>query len=459
MYISSRHLQILNFFKVKPYSVYDLSLILNLSENIIRGDLLKLADCMGMKKFSLKKLQELASEDLSLREKIRKYQVPTSSERKLYIVLCLIESDMLNLSTLDKILGVNRRTLSNDLQELKKVFSQFNLSIESLNAIGLKLIGSEEDKLFLFTAFFMRVITEKDILPPIFDNFINDFENMDKEKNIEELVVELVEEKMIFKNSFTIIAMNMFIYIYFKREKNLIDESLVDIFLETELSKKGFSLFIKKSYVKILEKIYIKNTDLRSEYFKDGWEKAVDIIYALRKSLGYNFDISDFIITQILFRIKVIEWKRLVDAKEYYPYNNTIFPNYSKEFFISKKIFKTFLGELDSFDEILFFNYFLRLIQTLKKEQEKRRKKVTIIYKFINFSLMETICSEIFGKSDIEYEIYSFYTLRTSFKREKPEYILTFESIDIPQGNYKIINAQLPLTEIDIIRIKNEVSQ
>lgn len=170
-----RVLKLLNFTKGKHLEF--LEFFLDTKKANINSYIKDLYDQIPYKK-SITKLDEIIDEIINTNHsRFLKYIGNISLSKKdrvFFLTLRLLLKTTLNLQTLSNILEVSRRTLNDDILQLKKDLSIYNLEILSLPGKGIFLEGTLLDrKRALCTYIYKYLIEEKD-LPKVFIDFFHE---------------------------------------------------------------------------------------------------------------------------------------------------------------------------------------------------------------------------------------------------------------------------------------------
>ncbi len=137
MNLTSLHFKILSCLEVNNYSLNELSEILNVSVFKVKryvndiGSFFKEEDTLS--------IHEKLKKDRELWEKLKEFQSFTPKERESYVVMNFFKNNIINLTYISERFSVTRRTLSNDIQNLKKELEFFSLKIVGYNSYGISL--------------------------------------------------------------------------------------------------------------------------------------------------------------------------------------------------------------------------------------------------------------------------------------------------------------------------------
>ncbi|MGL4868495.1 MAG: hypothetical protein ACRC4S_07635, partial [Cetobacterium sp.] len=121
---------------------------------------------------------ECITKDKSILNLLKENQCFTRDNRVFYITVLLLRDRYINLNNLSNILGVSRRALSSDLSFVKEHLKVYKLNINSSNAKGITLSGSEYNLKMASFSYLYKIFVEFDDLPNLItDNYTNFFCN------------------------------------------------------------------------------------------------------------------------------------------------------------------------------------------------------------------------------------------------------------------------------------------
>lgn len=126
----------------------------------------------------------------NLFSKLKKLQIASKEERILFLILKILIEGKLNLENLSKKLDVSRRTLNDDLADIKKDLESFDLIVESHTGKGIFLTGENLSKKLALSSYIYKYLVEEIYLPKILTEyysllFHNDEINIFLKKDIE----------------------------------------------------------------------------------------------------------------------------------------------------------------------------------------------------------------------------------------------------------------------------------
>lgn len=97
-------------------------------------------------------------------------------KRQALFFKCLIDrNNYISAEEIAEYLGISRRSLSRDINRMRSVLDNFNLTIESKAGVGIKLIGSELDKRLLYIYWVLDYLDEHIELPAEVVDVYSDF--------------------------------------------------------------------------------------------------------------------------------------------------------------------------------------------------------------------------------------------------------------------------------------------
>lgn len=285
-------------------------------------------------------LEELEKENKSNME------LETSKDRIRYILSLLLESDdYISLNEIMDKVFISKNTLNNYIKTIKKIIEKYHLEYIAKPNVGIKLIGTEDNK---------RKCIMDHIITYDFDNYITGFTKEERALFIgidldylKEITLSQLKRRNIETSDYNIKNLIIHLALMISRVKQNNYINLLDI--ETDYSIMGIVESLCKDveqYYDIItskgEKIYIylhfvANTHMEAADIDDEWlEKSVqnilDIIYE-----NYSFDLrDDEILTGDLFRhMKSIFINKSFGLNIRNPLINTIKNNYPLAFEIT----------------------------------------------------------------------------------------------------------------------------
>ncbi len=285
-------------------------------------------------------LEELEKENKSNME------LETSKDRIRYILSLLLESDdYISLNEIMDKVFISKNTLNNYIKTIKKIIEKYYLEYIAKPNVGIKLIGTEDNK---------RKCIMDHVITYDFDNYITGFTKEERALFIgidldylKEITLSQLKRRNIETSDYNIKNLIIHLALMISRVKQNNYINLLDI--ETDYSIMGIVESLCKDveqYYDIIiskgEKIYIylhfvANTHMEAADIDDEWlersvQNILDIIYE-----NYSFDLrDDEILTGDLFRhMKSIFINKSFGLNIRNPLINTIKNNYPLAFEIT----------------------------------------------------------------------------------------------------------------------------
>ena len=119
MNVTSIHFKIMYCLRRNIYSTSELAQILSISEFKAKRYIKDLEYLFEEE--SIENIHNKINKVPKIIKKLRKKQSFTPEERQIYIILKFLKTDIINLSQISADIGVTRRTLTKDLNELKEI--------------------------------------------------------------------------------------------------------------------------------------------------------------------------------------------------------------------------------------------------------------------------------------------------------------------------------------------------
>lgn len=285
-------------------------------------------------------LEELEKENKSNME------LETSKDRIRYLLSLLLESDdYISLNEIMDKVFISKNTLNNYIKTIKKIIEKYYLEYIAKPNVGIKLIGTEDNK---------RKCIMDHVITYDFDNYITGFTKEERALFIgidldylKEITLSQLKRRNIETSDYNIKNLIIHLALMISRVKQNNYINLLDI--ETDYSIMGIVESLCKDveqYYDIIiskgEKIYIylhfvANTHMEAADIDDEWlersvQNILDIIYE-----NYSFDLrDDEILTGDLFRhMKSIFINKSFGLNIRNPLINTIKNNYPLAFEIT----------------------------------------------------------------------------------------------------------------------------
>lgn len=441
MGIMKEHLKILECYEYADYTVKDLKQILDISESRIRLYTIELCEYYGIETLSELKLKVRLN--TNWRKEIKNDSQIDSKSRRNFILINFLQNDIVNLSEMSSALDVTRRTITADLNGIKKFLHMFNLDYISLNSRGIKLIGSENDKKRLFNELLFNIFMKRKYLPNIYDNIFKDF-NSYVDKSVQTEVRELLKRKNVIEHTYLILQIEILIYMGICRNDGI------------------FNVYKSMFEVRFILKICKKNNvyNLLENYSKEFY-KVKDFMKYINKKLKCDVDISEKSYVSLVIRFKLIEYKNKFSIKENYLLNRNFKEKYGEVFnhTLLETIEKYFPYKIDSLDKISIFLILKKYLYKNKIKEDKSEYTNIIVYDIFQKLILEEVCEELEGEGIKIDDIVSEYMLEAYLSKNSVKNILLFESIELSEFiktkyEIKVFRASFPLEEIDYLKIK-----
>ena len=460
MNVTSIHYKLMYCLRRNIYSISDLAQILNISEFKAKRYIKDLEYLFEEE--SIENIHNKINKTPKLVEKLRKKQSLTPEERQMYVILKFLKTDIINLSQISEEIGITRRTLTNDLNDLKENLEKFHLEIKNLTRYGIILEGKESDKRIFFNLYLIKILIERKYLPKIFDKIFYKFEKLKKEYNLYKVVKETFTYINILESTFVFLDLEVKLYIAILR-KEYQDFSTNMELLEIEKHKEFIS-FLKKTHlytnfeINLIVEIYKKKYrgNLMSIYPKKTREAKALIEY-IGENMKTNIKVTKELLSRIMLITIIRDYKREFNINEFYIFNNAIGKAYMIPYKKITELLKNYFEELDSFDLANLAMTFLSNIYLDTQEKIGQTKDVIIVYNFLHKDMIKDLCEDIGFKKDMEiYKLVLVFDLEEYLKKNNPKVIITFEDIDFSQFNIenKLIEFNFPITKYDKLKLK-----
>lgn len=192
--IETKHLRVLKILKfTKGKHLKFLEIFLNTNKANINSYIRDLYELIPNRKNQSKLdqiIEEILNEDFSLFKSQVKEVALSKKDRIFFLTLRLLLKTTLNLQYLSTHLEVSRRTLNDDILQLKKDLEVYNLTIESLPGKGIFLEGNLLNRKRALCTYIYKYLVEEDHLPEIFKEY---FSSVFHIKEIDETFQEDIE--------------------------------------------------------------------------------------------------------------------------------------------------------------------------------------------------------------------------------------------------------------------------
>lgn len=453
MNITTIHFKVISCLKEEAFNLRELSDLLNTPTSKIRK-------CISDLEFLLKKngvvdLHKYLSNNSSFIKKLKKEQSFTPEERRMYLILCFLKDDTINLFKISEELNITRRTLFNDLISLKIILNEFHLDVESLNSIGVKLNGQENNKRRLFKLYLLKVMLERQYLPSNFINFFNLLDELNNKNILQNKIEIFLKNSGIIYHTYSIVHLKVLVYIATLR-RNYIDKNIQSSLSFKEfresLNLNNICLFFSDFEIHSIRELQTKR------YLSSNLEelKTVNLLVKyVNRHLKMNLKLNKEIIIQLVFSIALINFKKTFNIKEFYIYDKNISKDYLEEFLNLRNLFHNFFEEIDSFDSAILSMVFINIIHEKIEKQIESLRNILIVYNSFNYIFLEKICDELGLKKLLpKIKFISIYDLKRYSKDNKINGIIIFEDINIDLKKIKILKFNLPITKLDKFKLK-----
>lgn len=170
MYINSNHLRVVKLLQgISNPNLQFIGELLNIGEsNVIQyiKTVYKYIET-GSSSFKKQEMIDAVRKEKNLVDTLREFQEITKEERQVYIIFSLLLYREVNLTEFAELFAVTRRSLNNDIIEIKEIFANRQLEILSDNFKGIRLIGKEDTITKLLNNFLYKIWIELEELPKI----------------------------------------------------------------------------------------------------------------------------------------------------------------------------------------------------------------------------------------------------------------------------------------------------
>lgn len=460
MNVTSIHFKIMYCLRRNVYSTSELAQILNISEFKAKRYIKDLEYLFEEE--SIEDIHNKINKVPKIIEKLRKKQSLTPEERQMYVILKFLKTDTINLSQISEEIGVTRRTLTNDLNELKEILEKFNLEIKNLTRYGIVLEGKESDKRSFFKLYLIKIFIEQRYLPKIFDIIFVEFEQLKREYKIHKLIKEIFNFMEIPDNSFAFLNLEVKSYIAILRQSY--KDFSIDVDLKDMKEDMKFMEFLKRnSFYSNFEINQIVDTS-RKKYrgnliklYPDKAKEAKKLIKYVEEKMGTNINVTSELLGRIMLIVIIRDFKIEFNINEFYIFNNAIGKAYLIPYRKIAKLLKNYFEEIDSFDLANLTMTFLSSIYTDNKKRIEEAKDIAIVYNFLHRDMIVDLCEDIGLKRDEnKYDLISYFDFEEFLSEKNPKIIITFEDIDFSKYNVedKLIEFNFPITKYDKLKLK-----
>ncbi|WP_297433922.1 helix-turn-helix domain-containing protein [uncultured Cetobacterium sp.] len=460
MNVTSIHFKIMYCLRRNIYSISEIAQILNISEFKAKRYIKDLEYLFEEE--TVENIHNKINKVPKIIEKLRKDQSLTPEERQMYVILKFLETDIINLSQICEEVGVTRRTLTNDLNNLKEILEKFHLEIKNLTRYGIILEGKESDKRGFFNLYLIKIFIEKKYLPKIFDKIFNKFKNLKEEYEIHKVLKEIFVFTNIKDSTFVYLDLEIKSYIAILRKKY--QDSSTDIkSIESEIHK-DFIIFLKKLdiytnfeinlIIEISKKKYRGNLQ---KIYPQKTNEAKKLIKYISENMKTDIKITKELLLRIMLITIVRDYKREFNINEFYIFNNAIGKAYILPYKKITELLKNYFQELDSFDLANLTMTFLSNIYLDTQKKIGQTEDITIVYHFLHKDMIKDLCEDIGLKKDLQkYKLVLLFDLEEYLKKNNPKVIITFEDIDFSGYNIedRLVEFNFPITKYDKLKLK-----
>ena len=183
--LNGKNIKILELLFQEKYSIDDFAKLLNLNPRTIRYNIEDLNRALVKHNLSeIKKDKDLfyldKKEIFKIKKLISSNSTLTSIDRRDYLLTKLLLNHEIVLSHESAVLDVTRRTLNNDLLEIKKFLREYQLEIEAIPGKGVKVYGNSKVINGLLIGFFTKFLSAGINLKTIFKDIL--FSLVDEKK-------------------------------------------------------------------------------------------------------------------------------------------------------------------------------------------------------------------------------------------------------------------------------------
>lgn len=460
MNVTSIHFKIMYCLRRNVYSTSELAQILNISEFKAKR-YLKDLECL-FEEESIENIHNKINKVPKIIEKLRKKQSFTPEERQMYVILKFLKADIINLSQISEEIGVTRRTLTNDLNELKEILEKFHLEIKNLTRYGIILEGKESDKRSFFNLYLIKISIEQKYLPKAFDGIFQKFQELKKEYNVYNIVKEMLTFMNIQDNTFAFLNLELKSYISILRKEY--QDFSTDIKIEEVEKERKFREFLKKTKLYTNFEINLIIETSRKQYkgnlmnlYPEKTIEAEKLIRFIGESTKTDIKITKELLARIMLIIIVRDYKIEFNINEFYIFNNAIGKAYLIPYKKISELLKEYFGEIDSFDLANLTMTFLSNIYLDNQNKIEKVKDIAIVYNFLHRDMIIDLCEDIGLKRDEQmYKLISIFDFEEYLMKNNPKIVITFEDIDFSKYNIedRLVEFNFPITKYDKLKLK-----
>lgn len=466
MNITSIHFKILSCLTINLYSTSELSEIVNISVFKVKRCLKELQYLLNVE--SILEMHKKLKKSPNLLDDVKKIQSFTPKERECYLILSFLKSNTINLTSLTKVISVTRRTLANDIVNLKKELDFFNLKILISSHYGVVLEGTEKNKRKFFELYFIKMFLEQIYLPMAFQIFFFELKELKKKYNISKLIEEIYtiyQKGGISKHTYTLLHLEVLMYLSIIRKefednsvriKNTFSTTNIKDFNKLEKLLQDIK-FLSNYEIDSIKEFYLKrNIECYFETNRDEILNLKNFFEFLRKNLKMEIILDNDLIMKLTTTIVVMKFKRQFKIDEIYILNNKVAEDYFDKFKIVSNLTKTYYKNIDSFDRTILSMTILNEINRRIEKKIARLNDIVIVYNFLSIQTIKDICKELgLNKIVINKKIISYRDLDYFLETNTIKGIILFENIKLDEKYNEItkVKFSLPLIKLDKFKL------
>lgn len=463
MNINSLHIKIISCLTVDNYSIIELSEILNVSTFKVRRYVRDLEDLL--KESSILGIHEKLKKNLKILDEIREVQRFIPKERESFLILQFLKSNKINLTTISERILVTRRTLANDIQNLKKELEFFHLKIVSYNSYGIALEGEEKNKREFFELYFIKIFIEEKYLPKAFQEFFYEVKQIKKEYKLTETIdqiYEIYEKGGILRHTYVSLHIEVLMYISIIR-KDFEDESVKNskgLELENKVENNEKLIVLLKSieFFSNFERKSIKNfysKRNKERFFETNRDEVLELknlLEYLSKKIKIKINLSENLLIKLTVIITVMKFKNNFDIIEIYLFNKKVAEDYFTKFKLISNLVKKYYRNIDSFDNTILSMVVLNEINKEIERKIEKLKHIVIVYNFLSVEFIKDICKELnLGELINNMKLISYRDIDYYLESNEVKGVILFEDITLDEryNDIKKIRFNLPIIRLD----------
>lgn len=388
--LNGKNIKILELLFQEKYSIDDFANLLNLNPRTIRYNIEDLNRALVKHNLSeIKKDKDLfyldKKEIFKIKKLISSNSTLTSIDRRDYLLTKLLLNHEVVLSHESIVLDVTRRTLNNDLLEVKRFLKEYELEVEAIPGKGVKIYGDSEKINGLLVAFFTKFLSAGINLKVIFKDIILSLvgeiklEDILLKTNI--LLIKLKKEPQIY--SFYAIISIIILSFTSKKDKRF-SHKLKNIDFKKYQVIKGFfekelDLTLPDDYICIIIEI------LKGKYMSDFeviLEKNIPFFFEeLQKNIFKDIEIKNRVKKKISNLIRISDFKSRFNITEKNIEVSDL-PKYNlKLFTFLESLFKKYFRDFEN-EDVIFLTRFIQ--SEINKERKDSRRRVVIVDNTLN---------------------------------------------------------------------------